>query len=1041
MAPSLLRAGACVALGFTTAYGAVTVAPKPAGAAPAAADPLAQAQAEFFQKRIAPIFQEACYKCHSNAEGKTKGGLALDSRDAILKGGDDGKVVIPGDVVKSMLLQRVISKDPEEKMPPKEAALTAQQVADLTAWIKMGAPIPATIAMAPEAGAKGGGAIAVRQNPDTKKHWAWQPIRVPAVPPVRNPAAVKTPVDSFIQAKLEQAQIAPNEIADRPTLIRRAYYDLVGLPPMPWEVQAFIDDKAPNAWEKVIDRLLSSPRYGERWGRFWLDVARYSDTKGESGKKDTPLYVDAWTYRDYVIDAFNTDKPFDRFIVEQIAADKLDLGRDKRPLAALGFLTLGDRFNGQKNDIINDRIDVVTKGFLGLTVSCARCHDHMFDPITQKDYYALHGIFASTAEPKENPIIVAQADAKLYQDYLNTRAAAEEEAKKGVYEEVANTRRVFRQHAGDLLMAGMNKGGDRRKYIEAIGLPAREVEELSQFVKKAAENFRRDPIFGPFAAFAALPEEKYSEHAAALAASIAGEREPSSSNQPKAMVSKKGKVRPMRGERGASINFPVNPQIAALFKGRKPQSLDEVAGYYTAFFKTVSDKPTAPAKKPAMAPLPLSSAVGQSPAAEAEAAIKAAPFAPGYPGNQDESELAQSLPQKATIRYTRALLDVRKVEITHPGAPRRAMAVEDAARPVISPVFIRGEANNKGELVPHRFLEILSGPKPVEFKNGSGRLELAQAIASRSNPLTPRVMVNRIWLHHFGEGIVTTPDDLGTMSNPPSHLELLDFLSAKFIQSNWSVKTMHKLIMLSAVYQRKVDTNDKFAAIDPANRLLWRYNMHRLDFEALRDTLLYISGGLDLKLGGQPVNILSEPYSNRRSVYGYIDRRDLPEMMNHFDFANPALPLGKRHETTVPQQALFMMNSPLMVDVARKLLVRPEMGQAQDDSQRVHALYWMIFQRPPKPEEIKLGLGFLAAAEAPNPNEATEADPASAGEATPLSRREMAKQQRAQKKGAKKSRYGIVLENEGEKVERKALSPWEKYTHALLMANETIYYN
>lgn len=1016
------------------------------GAASASAAVIAEpsaAQAAWFQQHIAPIFSDACYKCHSNAEAKSKGGLILDTRDGILKGGDDGKIFIAGDPTKSMLIQRVTSKDKDEVMPPKEAPLTAAQVADLANWIKAGAFVPATVtppapSITSADPAKATGAIAVRQNPDARKHWAWQPIRFPNVPAVRNPAAVITPVDNFIQAKLEQAGIIPDGPADRSTLIRRAYFDLIGLPPLPWEVQAFIDDKSPKAWENVIDRLLASPRYGERWGRFWLDVARYSDTKGENKKADSPLYVDAWGYRDYVIDAFNTDKPYDRFVLEQIAADKVALGQDKRPLAALGFLTLGDRFGGMKNDIINDRIDVITKGFLGLTVSCARCHDHMFDPITQKDYYSLHGILSSTVEPKDNPIIAAQGTAAQYQDYLKVRAEAAEEAKKAVYQEVDRTRAVFRTHAGDLLMASMAKGEDRTKYIKETGLTAKEVQEMSQFIKRNADNFRQHPIFGPFAVFASLPEKNFSAEAGQLADAFSGSHAEHSAAPaaPKGKGKGKGGGRPGMANR---TNFPVNPQIAALFRNKHPQSLEEVAGYYTEFFRTVADlgepKKTSPSGFP-MSP----SAAGPSPAQNHLAELKAAPFPVGFPADADEDELQKVLPQKAAQRFQAALVAVRKVELSHPGAPKRAMAVEDAPKPVDSPVFIRGEANNKGEVVPHRFLEILAGPNRPVFKNGSGRLELAQSIASRTNPLTPRVMVNRIWQHHFGDGIVMSPDDFGTMSEPPSHQELLDYLSVVFMQKGWSVKTIHKLIMMSAVYQRKSETNDAFAKIDPGNRLLWRFNMHRLDFEALRDSLLYMAKELDTTQGGQPVNILSEPYSKRRSVYGFIDRRNLPEMMNHFDFANPAMPAGKRHETTVPQQALFMMNSPLMIDVARKLLARDEMAQAHTDEQRIHALYWMIFQRPAKEEEKALGLKFLVAADEPNPND--PAEPSKTESTDPRQSRQAMMAQRKAQAGANKGKRGLfVPQNQGDMVERKALTAWEKYTHALLMANETIYYN
>ena len=989
-----------------------------------AAEPTKE-QTEFFNKNIAPIFSDRCYKCHSAAEGKTKGGLALDTRDAFLKGGDDGKIVVPGDPAKSPLIQRVLSKDADEKMPPKAETLDAAQVAALTTWVKMGAPFPATAAVDNKA------PIVVRDTSAGKKHWAWQPIRQLVIPTVAHAQWVKTPVDNYIASKLERSGITPGAPADRATLIRRAYFDLVGLPPMPWEVQSFIDDKAPNAWEKVIDRLLASPHYGERWGRYWLDVARYSDTKGDNAKKESPLYVDAWTYRDYVVDAFNRDKPYDRFVTEQIAADKMNLGQDKRPLAALGFLTVGDRFNGNKNDIINDRISVVSKGFLGLTVECARCHDHMFDPIPQKDYYSLHGIFASTVEPKDNPIITAQGDAQQYQSYLKAREEASQGAKQFLKDEYEKAQKTFRQHAGDLLMAARTNGADRQKYVQAVGLPPKQVDEFVQMIRRGnPAALRRSPIFSPFARFSELPPKQFAQKSGALCTEIAN---------------------------GTDRRFPVNSIIATAFRGKNPASMDEVVGIYNDVFKEAAKKAETP-ETPGKMASGISSPAGPS----AQEELLLAPFTQDPMKDFDVEEAAKSLPQRLAQRYQQLMSAVTMVEMTHPGAPKRAMVMEDLPKPQNSPVFIRGEAGNRGEIAPRRFLEILSGPNRPEFKIGSGRLELAQAIAARSNPLTPRVMVNRIWLHHFGEGIVTTPDDFGTMSAPPSHPELLDYLAARFMQSGWSVKTMHKLIMMSSVYQQKGEANDKFARIDPNNRLLWHYQMRRLEFEPLRDSLLYIAGELDLKVGGQPVNILSEPYSMRRSVYGYIDRRNLPEMMNHFDFANPGMSTGKRHETTVPQQALFMMNSPLMVDVARKLLARPEMSLARNDSQRVHALYWMIYQRPPKPAEIELGLGYLktltdegdpangdasalavADAEKPADPVADASANANAAQKGKAARAKLIAQRKAAAMAAAENRKGrgFALVNPGERVDRKALTPWEKYTHALLMANEMVYYN
>jgi hypothetical protein len=1008
-------------LAAATPAPATTSAPgaKPAVVAPAPAN----ADTAFFKSKVEPILAERCYKCHSNAEGKTKGGLALDSRDAMMKGGDDGKVIDTANPAKSMFMTRILSKDKEEKMPPKDANLTPAEVATLTAWINKGAPYPAETSLASTGDPKA--AIKAKDTSAGKSHWAWQPLKNVVPPPVLNPQWSKTPIDSFIVAKLAQKRMAPSPLVDRASLIRRAYYDLVGLPPMPWEVQAFVDDKAPNAWEKVIDRLLQSPHYGERWGRYWLDVARYSDTKGEANKKESPLYVDAWTYRDYVIDAFNKDKPYDRFIIEQIAADKLNLGQDKRPLAALGFLTVGDRFNGKKDDIINDRIDTVSKAFLGLTVACARCHDHMFDPIPQKDYYSLHGVFASTAEPKDNPIIAAQTDAKLYQNYLKAREEATKGAMNYVKGEFERVRKIFHQHAGDLLMAQKNNGQDKRKYIEAVGGSAKSVGEIAQMAMRGSGTVpRQNPVVLPFLKLSEIPEKQFSEKAPAVCEQIAANNE----------------------RRGPKIN----PLLAAAFKGQKPTSMDDVAEIYNKFFQEIEKKAAQVKPDPATK---LAGGISAT-ADENLAQMIAAPFALDPMKDFDPDEV-KGFPQQIAYKIQNLMRAVTQVELTHPGAPKRAMVVQDAPVAKNSFVYIRGEANNKGEIAPRRFLEILSPANRPEFKEGSGRLELAQAIASKTNPLTARVMVNRIWLHHFGEGLVATPDDFGTMAGQPSHPELLDYLANRFMQKGWSVKAMHKEIMMSAVYQQVTETNEAYAKADPENSLLWHYPLRRLELEPLRDSLLYIAGELDLKVGGQPVNILSEPYSMRRSVYGYIDRRELPEMMNYFDFANPSMSIGKRHETTVPQQALFMMNSPLVVDVARKLLNRPEMSLAKTDEKRIHALYWMVYQRPPKPTEIELGLQFVQSMTPTDANQlasSAEPEPETPKAPEPVTRKKGKKglagappltpeQRKALAQANQKKRGGITLVNQGEMVDRAPLNAWEKYTQALLMANEMVYYN
>ncbi|MEY2409059.1 MAG: hypothetical protein QOF48_1729 [Verrucomicrobiota bacterium] len=683
-------------------------------------------------------------------------------------------------------------------------------------------------------------------------HWSFKPITKPSVPTVQNRDRIAGPIDAFILSKLEQQGMKLAPPADKRTLIRRAYYDLIGLPPSPEEVQSFLDDSSPGAFAKVVDGLLASPRYGERWGRHWLDVARYSDTKGEiKRQRDTPVYPFAWTYRDYVINAFNQDKPFDRFILEQIAADKLPPGKDNSMLAALGFLTLGERFQNNENDIINDRIDVVTKGFLGLTVSCARCHDHMFDPIPTQDYYSLHGIFKSSPEPKIHPVI---GDATLnpdYADYYKQRMALEKE----------------------------------RETLQA------------QF----------------------------------------------------------------------------NP------RKRDPQK------------------------------------------------------------------------NKDLLRQRIELMNrIDALDLSHPGSPPRAMTLSDTASPRDSHVFLRGEAENPGPIAPRRFLECLSGPVRKPFTLGSGRLELANAIASRANPLTARVEVNRIWQHHFGEGLVSSVDDFGAMGSPPTHPELLDWLAVYFMDQGWSIKSMHRVILLSSAWQQGSADNPRFAQLDPFNKLIWRANIRRLEFEPVRDSLLVFGGKLDTNMFGKPVplamskgrgqrvTMVLEPthrpqdvgYTTRRTIYGYIDRADLPEVFNNFDFANPAMSGGRRYETTVPQQALYLMNSPLVVEQARNLVERSDFKSLTTDEERLRRLYEVIYQRPPRPDEMQLGLEFLEDAATPE-----DAAPVGQAAAAINFRRGNVQQQ------LKKRRAAMIAARQAGVREVKPLSAWAEYAHALLLANEASFVN
>ena len=785
------------------------------------AEPTAD-QLQFFESKVRPILANRCYKCHSHEAVKLKGGLSLEYGESVLRGGDTGPAIVPGDPAKSLLIKAVHYTDPDLQMPPKGEKLSDVEIAALEQWVRMGAPDPR----------KPQGPVAAREITKSERdHWSFQPVRKPAVPAVQHPEFVQTPVDNFIVATLEAKDMKPNAATDKRTLLRRATFDLTGLPPTEKEINDFVGDNSPNAFEKVVDRLLESPHYGERWGRYWLDIARYSDTKGDVKKQREDFhYPYAWTYRDYVIRSFNEDKPYNKFIVEQIAADKV-AHTDNSSLAALGFLTVGERFNNNENDIINDRIDVVTRGLMGLTVTCARCHDHKFDPVPTKDYYSLHGIFASCIEPAEGTLLASKITI---------------------------------------------------------------TPEYTEFNKKYTE---------------------------------------------------------------------MKTEMAALTrKGRgKGQAAKDV---------------------------------------------------------------------KKDVNRLRA--EIADLEMNHPGSPARAMVLHDSTKPHDSPVFVRGEAENRGEVVPRQFLEIIAGKNRVPFRSGSGRLELARAIASPTNPLTARALVNRVWLHHFGEGFVPTPDDLGNQSEPPSHPELVDYLAARFMEDGWSIKKLHRLIMLSHVYQQSSQNNSRYAQIDPNNRLLWRANVRRLDFESVRDSILAIGGKLDLTLYGKPVNIGSAPYSMRRTIYGYIDRRNLPEIYNQFDFANPDVSMSKRYETVVPQQSLFMMNSPLVVEQARYLVRAPQFASKAGVDERIKYLYDAIFQRDPSEIEIKLGSAFVEG------TTGTDRVPMIQGLGNGVGNRRPVPPAQQEKLKQRQQRTPFTAMTA---ADRQPLSAWEKYAHALLQANETVFLN
>ncbi|MDX2032269.1 MAG: DUF1549 and DUF1553 domain-containing protein [Blastocatellia bacterium] len=756
-------------------------------------------------------------------------------------------------------------------------------------------------------------------KPEHKSFWSFQPVTAPPVPVVRE--RTSDAIDAFLLAKLEAAGLTFRPEADKRTLLRRATYDLTGLPPTPEEVEAFLADKSPNAYERVVERLLASPHYGERWARHWLDLARYSDTVGlvDAGRNLQAWYPYAYTYRDWVVRALNEDMPYDQFITHQIAADRMP-GNDARHLAALGFLSLSRGGLGvTREEKLDDKIDLVSRGLMGLTVSCARCHNHKFDPIPTRDYYSLFAIFANTREPEELPLLDPRAAA----ENRHTLALAEE--KRKIEDEIAKMRQkrfpelktLYRTapEIAKLLIASWESRDLRKE--EELQKFARE-KDYNAFLltrwREALKSRDGDRVWAVWRRLAAIPESAFSPATAATAIAAAG---------------------------GS------NPLIAEAFK-TPPASLREAADVYGRLLASF-DKPS-PCANPD------------------EEALRLALHGEGAPTNVGFSEYEKIMlsTDRQNESGKRRRIETLFLAQAYEGAPPRAQSVEDHPRPQPGHVLLRGNPASKGEEVPPQFLQILAGEARKPFTEGSGRLELARAVADPKNPLTARVMVNRIWQHHFGAGLVRTPSDFGTRGDRPTHPDLLDHLARTFIDGGWSIKAIHRRIMLTRAYRQSSSPGEerrggaKPQEIDPENRLLWRMNRRRLDFEEVRDSLLAAGGGLDRAMGGLPESAIAWPFGRRRTLYAFIDRALVPNDFRAFDFASPDAHCPQRYLTTVPQQALMMMNSPFVIAQAKSMIERPEIASERDARRRVQRLYRTLFGRAPTTEEIALALQYVA---------------------------------------------------------------------------------
>jgi hypothetical protein len=873
-------------------------------AVPAAAAPVSPADVELFEKHIRPVLSEHCWSCHGPK--KQTAGLRLDSRGGLLKGGESGPAIDEKEPAKSLLL-RALRHDGEIKMPSKSKKLPAPVIDAFAAWLQRGAPWPE--------------AATASDTPDWRKHWAFQPVvnrEPPEINDIATLARLRSPIDRFIVAKLAEKKLSLSPEADKRTLIRRVTYDLTGLPPTPEEVQAFLGDNSQDAYEKLVNRLLDSPAYGEHFARMWLDVARYADTKGYVFFEEAN-YPWAYTYRDYVIESFNKDLPYDRFVMEQLAADRL-VGDDRRPLRALGFLTAGGRFMNNTHDIIDDRIDVVTRGLMGLTVGCARCHDHKFDPVPTRDYYSLYGVFASCDEPTIQPLYEPPPKTDAYAKFEKEMAAREAKLRAFVQRKRDELAAGARKRAAEYLLAAhalRDHPGQEDFMLLADGndLNPKMIVRWQSFLTHTRRT--KEPVFAAWHKFAELTDAEFATRAPAVAAELG----------------------------------QVNAVIAAAFR-EPPKSMADVARRYGELLNA------------GQARVDGSMLTGGPALVAADPQLRSLLADPDFPpnvivGDYGDLDLLPDRPAQDELKKLRTA--VEQWRATGPGAPPRAMALVDSPRPINPRVFQRGNPYNLGPVVPRQFIECISSPERKPFANGSGRLELAKSIVDPKNPLTARVFVNRVWQHLFGRGIVTTAGDFGLRGEPPSHPELLDHLAFTFVADGWSVKRLVKRMVLSSTYQQSTEYSVRSTqySVDPDNVLLWRAHRRRLAFEPMRDSLLAATGRLDRTVGGPSLQNFLANNATRRTMYAHLDRLNVPGVYRTFDYPSPDATSAKRDQTTVPPQALFLMNHPFVAACAKNLVERPDVAAIADQNKKLDRVYAILYGRTPTDRERALATEVL----------------------------------------------------------------------------------